>query len=130
MFHLEQVGEFDQGFAALIEDLAQRGRLERTLVAVMSEFGRTPQINYLYGRDHWGTAWSVALAGCGLQAGTAYGKTNAKGTEVADGQVSAGNLFQTYFKAVGLDPSDEYEVDGRQIRIADPAFAPIKELLA
>src|SRR3954447_451848 len=47
--HLEQVGEFDQGFAALLDDLAQRGRLERTLVIVMSEFGRTPQINHLYG---------------------------------------------------------------------------------
>jgi uncharacterized protein (DUF1501 family) len=130
MFHLEQVGEFDQGFAALVDDLAQRGRLERTLVVVMSEFGRTPQINYLYGRDHWGTAWSVCLAGCGLQAGAVVGKTNDKGTEVVDRQVAAGHLFHTYLMAVGLDPKDDYEVDGRQIQIADPTAAPIKELLA
>ncbi len=62
-FHLEQVGEFDQSFSALLDDLAQRGRLSNTLVVVMSEFGRTPQINPYYGRDHWGTAWSIALAG-------------------------------------------------------------------
>jgi hypothetical protein len=63
MFHLEQLGEFDQSFSTLIDDLAARGRLERTLVVVMSEFGRTPQINSLYGRDHWSAAWSIALSG-------------------------------------------------------------------
>jgi uncharacterized protein (DUF1501 family) len=130
MFHLEQLGEFDQGFATLIEDLAQRGRLERTLVVVMSEFGRTPQINSLYGRDHWGTAWSIALAGCGIKGGMTVGKTNPKGTEVVDRQVGAGHLFHTYLSAVGLDPKDDYEVDGRAIQIADPAAGPIRELLA
>jgi uncharacterized protein (DUF1501 family) len=129
-FHLEQLGEFDQGFATLIDDLAQRGRLERTLVIVMSEFGRTPQINSLYGRDHWGTAWSVAMAGCGLKAGTVVGKTNPKGTEVIDRQVGGGHLFHTYLKAVGLDPMNDFQVDGRSIRIADPAATPITELLA
>jgi uncharacterized protein (DUF1501 family) len=129
-FHLEQVGEFDQGFSCLVDDLAQRGRLEKTLVIVMSEFGRTPTINHLYGRDHWGTAWSIALAGCGLKAGTVVGKTNPKGTEVVDRQVGGGHLFHTYLKAVGLDPKDDYEVDGRSIQIADPTASPIQELLA
>jgi uncharacterized protein (DUF1501 family) len=129
-FHLEQLGEFDQGFATLVGDLADRGRLERTLIIVMSEFGRTPSINSLYGRDHWGTAWSVALAGCGLKSGTVVGKTNPKGTEVVDRQVGAGHLFHTYLNAVGLDPKDDFHVDGRQIQIADPTAGPIKELLA
>ncbi len=129
-FHLEQLGEFDQGFSALIADLADRGRLERTLIVVMSEFGRTPTINYLYGRDHWGTAWSVALAGCGLKAGTMVGKTNANGTEVVDRQVNAGHLFHTYLTAVGLNPKGDYEVDGKAITIAEPAASPIRELLA
>ena len=119
-FHLEQVGEFDQSFSALIDDLAQRGRLEHTLVVVMSEFGRTPQINHLYGRDHWGTAWSVALAGAGIKPGMVLGKTNANGTEVVDGQVDSGHLFHTYLRAVGLDPSESFEVNGRAIQIADP----------
>jgi hypothetical protein len=129
-FHLEQLSEFDQGFSNLIDDLAQRGRLERTLVVVMSEFGRTPQINYLYGRDHWSKAWSIALAGCGIKPGTVYGKTNEKGTEVVDGEVGAGHLFHTYLRAVGLDPTGDYEVDGRPVQIADPAAKAIEELLA
>jgi hypothetical protein len=128
-FHLEQLAEFDQGFSNLLDDLAARGRLDHTLVVVMSEFGRTPTINHLYGRDHWSRAWSIALAGCGIKGGTAVGKTNAKGTEVVDRQVGAGHLFHTYLKAVGLDPKDNYEVDGRTIQIADPAAAPIRELL-
>ncbi len=129
-FHLEQVGEFDQGFSNLIGDMAARGLLEHTLVVVMSEFGRTPNINYLYGRDHWDKCWSVALAGCGLKHGLAFGKTNDKGTEVADAQVSAGHLFHTYLRAVGVDPSFGFEANGRPIQLADPAARPIMDLLA
>jgi uncharacterized protein (DUF1501 family) len=129
-FHLEQVGEFDQSFAALLDDLAQRGRLDHTLVVVMSEFGRTPRINQNYGRDHWGTAWSIALAGVKIKPGVVVGKTNANGTAVVDGQVHAGHLFHTYLRAVGLDPSDTYEVNGRAIQIADPAASAIGDLLA
>jgi hypothetical protein len=129
-FHLEQVGEFDQSFSALLDDLARRGRLEHTLVIVMSEFGRTPQINHLYGRDHWSAAWSVALAGAGIKPGVVLGKTNANGTAVVDGQVHAGHLFHTYLRAVGLDPSESFEIDGRAIQVADPTASAIRELLA
>ena len=129
-FHLEQVGEFDVSFATLIEDLAARGRLEHTLVVVMSEFGRTPQINQLYGRDHWGTAWSVCLAGAGIKPGNVVGKTNANGTAVVDKQVGGGDLFHTYLRAVGLDPTESLETEGRVIPMADPAAHAIKDLLA
>jgi uncharacterized protein (DUF1501 family) len=129
-FHLEQVGEFDVSFATLIDDLAARGLLQHTLVVVMSEFGRTPQINYLYGRDHWGSAWSVCLAGAGIKPGNVVGKTNARGTEVVDKQVGGGHLFHTYLRAVGLDPADSFEADGRSIQLADPTAHPIDELLA
>ncbi len=129
-FHLEQLGEFDQGFSTLLDDLAQRGRLDNTLVVVMSEFGRTPSINYLYGRDHWSAAWSIALAGCGIKGGAVVGKTNDKGTEVVDRQVGAGHLFHTYLKAVGLDAKGDFLVNGRNIQVADPAASPIAELLA
>ena len=128
-FHLEQVPEFDQGFATLIDDLAQRGRLEHTLVVVMSEFGRTPRINHLYGRDHWSAAWSIALAGAGIKPGVVVGKTNANGTAVVDGEVHGGHLFHTYLRAVGLNPSDQFEANGREIQVADPSASAIKELL-
>lgn len=129
-FHLEQLGEFDQGFSNLIEDMGARGLLEHTLVVVMSEFGRTPTVNHLYGRDHWDAAWSVAVAGAGIKRGCVVGKTNDKGTEVVDRPVHAGHLFHTYLRAVGLDPSFDFEVDGRPIQLADPAAKAIVELLA
>jgi len=129
-FHLEQVGEFDISFASLIDDMAARGLLQHTLVVVMSEFGRTPQINYLYGRDHWGTAWSICLAGAGIRPGNVVGKTNAKGTEIVDKQVGGGHLFHTYLRAVGLDPTESFEADGRVIQLADPSATAISELLA
>ena len=130
IFHLEQLGEFDTPFSALVGDLADRGMLESTLVVVMSEFGRTPNINHIYGRDHWGKSWSVLLGGSRIVPGAVYGKTNANGTEVADGKVDHAHLFHTYLQAVGVDSTKSFDVDGRPIPIADPASHSIKELLA
>jgi uncharacterized protein (DUF1501 family) len=129
-FHIEQLGEFDRPFATLIADMAERGLLADTLVVVMSEFGRTPKINRNYGRDHWGTAWSVALAGTGLQAGAVIGKTNANGTVVTDREVDHGHLFHTYLRAVGVDSQTELVIGGRTLPIADPSKTAITELLA
>jgi hypothetical protein len=129
-FHLEQVGEFDQSFSTLLEDLASRGMLEHTLVVVKSEFGRTPHINHLYGRDHWSHAWSIALAGAGIKSGNVVGKTNDRGTEVVDKQVSGADLFHTYLTALGLDPNENIEVNGRAMQLADPEGKAITDLLA
>ncbi len=129
-FHIEQMGEFDQTFATLLEDLAQRGMLQSTLVIVMSEFGRTPKINRNYGRDHWSRAWSVALAGCGVKAGAVVGKTNANGTTVTEREVNGGHLFHTYFRALGLNPKRNYYVNQQPIPMADPKASAIEEVLA
>lgn len=128
-FHLEQLGEFDTPFATLVADLADRGMLESTLVVILSEFGRTPKINGNYGRDHWGKAWSVLLGGCGIKAGAVIGKTNDHGTEVTDAKADHANLFHTYLRAVGVDTSGSFEIDGRSMPIADPASRAIKEIL-
>jgi hypothetical protein len=129
-FHIEQLGEFDQPFATLLQDLQERGLLDSTLVIVMSEFGRTPTINRNYGRDHWGRAWSVALAGCGIKGGAVVGKTNANGTAVVDREVNGGHLFHTYLKALGFDPRKNFYVDQRPIPMADPKASAITEILA
>lgn len=129
-FHIEQLGEFDRPFAALLDDLADRGMLESTLVVVMAEFGRTPRINDRYGRDHWSKAWSVALAGCGIKGGAVVGKTNANGTAVIDREVNGGHLFHTYLRAVGLDPSKNFYPNERPVPVADPKAAAIDEILA
>lgn len=129
-FHFEQVGEFDRPFATLIGDLHERGLLEHTLVVVLSEFGRTPHINQLYGRDHWSKAWSICLSGTGIQHGAVIGATNKDGTDVADRQVDAGHLFHTYLSALGVKSSRHFDVAGQKLPMADPAFQPIDELLA
>jgi hypothetical protein len=129
-FHLEQMGEFDRPFATFIGDLAERGMLDSTLVVVLSEFGRTPNINLYYGRDHWGSAWSVCLAGAKVARGAVIGKTNEIGTAVADHEVNQAHLFHTYLSALGLDSSGHFKIAGRDVPMADPAFHPIKELIA
>ena len=128
-FHIEQLGEFDQSFAALVADLADRGMLDSTLIVVLSEFGRTPTINHYYGRDHWSRAWTVVVAGGKIHRGMAYGKTNARGTEVVDGQVDHANLFHTYLQAVGVDSTDTFEIEGRDVPMADPASKMIRPIL-
>lgn len=128
-FHLEQLGEFDRSFSALIEDLTTRGMMDSTLVVVMSEFGRTPRINARYGRDHWGSAWSVCLGGGKIKPGAVIGKTNKNGTAVADRQVDHGHLFHAYLQGVGLDSSANFDIGGRPMPMADPASEGIKELI-
>jgi uncharacterized protein (DUF1501 family) len=129
-FHIEQLGEFDKTFATLLDDLDQRGMLEKTLVVVMSEFGRTPTINRNYGRDHWGRSFSVAMAGCGIRGGAIIGRTNDNGTAVVDRQVNGGHLFHTYFRALGLNPTRNHSHEGRPIPMADPQATAINEVLA
>jgi hypothetical protein len=128
-FHIEQLGEFDRSYACLVNDLAERGMLESTLIVVLSEFGRTPGINLYHGRDHWSKAWSICMAGCRVPRGHAYGKTNADGTAVEDGQVDHGALFHTYLEAVGLDSTGSFVIDGRAMPMADPAAGAVSELL-
>lgn len=128
-FHHELVPQFDKPFATLISDLHTLGLLDETLVVVLSEFGRTPNINLYMGRDHWSRAWSVVVGGAGVARGGVYGATNEKGTEVVDGQIDHGQLFHTYLQAVGVDSTASLDVDGRQLPIADPAAEPVWDIL-
>lgn len=129
--HHTMVSGFDRPFAALIEDLAESGRLEHTLVIVLSEFGRTPKVNVGLGRDHWPQAWSMCLAGGGIKGGTVHGKTNANGTWVDDGEVGYADLFHTYFEALGIkSKSVEYDNGGQPLPVADEDASAIKTVLA
>ncbi|MDZ4689101.1 MAG: DUF1501 domain-containing protein, partial [Planctomycetaceae bacterium] len=73
--HLELVTELDHVMSTLIDDLQDRGLLEHTLIVTLGEFGRTPGINSSLGRDHFASAWSSSLTGCGVKGGSVYGKT-------------------------------------------------------
>ncbi|HXD86804.1 MAG TPA: DUF1501 domain-containing protein [Urbifossiella sp.] len=97
----------DRALAALLDDLQQRGLLERTLVAVAGEFGRTPKINGQQGRDHWGAAQSVLLAGGGIRGGQVYGATDKIAAYPVDKPVSPEDYLATIYHAMGLDPQSE-----------------------
>ncbi len=125
------VPQFDQAFAAMIQDLHERGMLEHTLVIAMSEFGRTPRINGHLGRDHWPEAWSLAMAGTGLKKGAVIGKTNDKGTFVTSPEHDIGHLFHTWFRALGIDAKKtEYDNEGQPLPIAHEGCKPLTEVLA
>ncbi len=110
----------DQGVAALISDLDSRGLLERTLVMVTSEFGRTPRINPDAGRDHWPRAFSVMLAGGGTKGGLFYGMTNPTASDVEEDPVSHADLATTMYHLLGINAESELMAPGdRPIEIVD-----------
>jgi hypothetical protein len=129
--HQAMVPQIDRPFAALIEDLHDRGMNENVTVLLMSEFGRTPKINGRWGRDHWPEAWSLALAGAGIKPGVVVGKTSPDGAWVDESPYDAGHLFHTIFRAVGLDPDKlEYENNGQPLPVLREDMGPMKEVLA
>jgi hypothetical protein len=128
---LSLVPRFDQPFAAIIEDLAASGMLDNVLVIAMSEFGRTPRVNGHLGRDHWPDAWSLVMAGCGIQRGVVVGKTSPTGVTVASEPYDIGHMFHTWFRALGVDPKTvEYDNHGQPLPIAHEECHAVKEVLA
>jgi len=128
--HLELVSELDRVMSALLDDLKARGMLENTLVITLSEFGRTPNINASLGRDHFASAWSATLTGCGIQGGAVYGKSDDDGTTVVDGEIGAAQLFATIFQALGIDHQKEYYVGSRPVPLTDIGTEPVRDVLA
>ncbi|MDX1947178.1 MAG: DUF1501 domain-containing protein [Pirellulaceae bacterium] len=129
--HLNLMPKFDQAFAAIVSDLADRSMLDNVLVIAMSEFGRTPRINGHIGRDHWPEAWSIAMAGCGLKKGVVVGETNAEGTYVTSEEYDIGGIFHTWYQALGINPAEvEFDNAGQPLPIAHPDMHACKELLA
>ncbi len=121
----------DPAWSTLMDDLAERGLLESTLIVWMGEFGRTPKINPGGGRDHHPQAWSAVLSGGGIRGGQAHGSTSADGSAVAEHPVSVPDLLATVCHALGIDPQKQNDSNlGRPIRLVDPSAKPIAEVLA
>ena len=115
-----QLPAFDQGFAALIEDLDQRGLLDSTLVCVASEFGRTPKINATAGRDHWPKVFSVVMAGGGIKKGVVYGSSNATASEPENNPLTVKDWATTIYNCLGIVSDKELMAPGdRPIEIVD-----------
>ena len=125
----------DQAVGALIDDLIVRDLLDRTLVIVMGEFGRTPKINTgqpgipIPGRDHWGDAISVMMAGGGIRGGTVVGQTNARAEFPIERPLMPHDLLATVYEVMGIDPTLSFpDHSGRPVPILTEG-RPIREIL-
>src|SRR5262249_47213786 len=94
----------DAAFAALLDDLAERGLLDETLVLLMGEFGRTPRFNSNGGRDHWPSCFSVVLAGGGVKGGRVHGASDKIGAYPTSSPVTPQDLIATLYHCLGVDP--------------------------
>ena len=115
----------EQGSSALLDDLADRGLLDTTLVVWLTEFGRTPRISG-NGRDHYPFCYSVAFAGGGIRGGQVYGRSDSQGARPADFPCGPGDLHATILHALGI-PLDSTltDVQGRPQAISDGRPLPL-----
>lgn len=131
--------DIDQGIAALIRDLKQRGLLDETLIVWGSEFGRTPLRQTAAatgkktkpGRDHHKDAYTIWLAGGGIKGGLSYGKTDELGFETVENPVHVHDLNATVLHMLGLDHEDlTYKYQGREFRLTDVHGRVLNDLLS
>ncbi len=122
------VPPMEQAYAALLDDLEERGLLDSTLVVWMGEFGRTPKINVDAGRDHWPGCYSVLLAGGGIRGGQVIGASDAIGAFPKERPTTPADIHATVFAALGYDVRNiSYESsDGRPIALTEGT--PMSEL--
>jgi hypothetical protein len=99
---------WDQAYAALIEDLDQRGLLDTTMVLAWGEFGRTPRVNATGGRDHYPNVFSAAMAGGGIQGGRVVGASDSLGGDVAHTPMRPQDVLATLYSHLGVDTSAQY----------------------
>ncbi|MFN0056202.1 MAG: DUF1501 domain-containing protein [Planctomycetales bacterium] len=118
----------DLTYSALLEDLEAHGLLDETLVVVMSDMGRTPQVNANAGRDHWSYAYSVLFAGAGIRGGTVHGASDGHAAYVKDRPVSTSDICATIYHLLGIDPDMKVYDNDRPVAIAHGG-RPITEIL-
>jgi hypothetical protein len=118
----------DQGYAALLQDLSDRGMLSNTLVLCFGEFGRTPNVNTQAGRDHWASTFCATLGGGPVKLGQVVGSSDKLGATPAERPVKAADLAATIYKALGIDYRKEYPTPaGRPTPIVYEG-EPVREL--
>ncbi len=122
------MGSVDQAFAALINDMDQRGLLDETLVCFVTEFGRTPKLNKAQGRDHWTGAYSIAMAGAGVPGGQVIGASDRHGGYVTDRAYTPDDYAATVYRKLGMDLEKPlHSADNRPIFLAANG-TPIREV--
>jgi hypothetical protein len=122
--------ELDAAFAALLQDLQNRKKLDSTVIVWMGEFGRTPLVNPNGGRDHYPQAFTAVLAGRGIKGGQAIGKTSNDGVQVEERPVSPQELFATIYTALGIDPAKTNRAaGGERVPLVEKGHSAVKEAL-
>lgn len=117
---------FDQATSALIQDLFDRGTLDETLVVVLTDFGRTPQINPHAGRDHYPYVYSVAMAGGGIRGGQVYGSSDSKGAFPQSLPCTPPDVHATVLHCLGISPRAELrDILNRPHLICDGEMLPL-----
>ena len=125
----KKLPEFDRAWAGLMQDMAQRGLMQDTLVLVWGEFGRTPRINKDAGRDHWPGAQSVVLAGGGMKMGQAIGSTDAQAELPRERPLTPEDVLATMYAHLGIDGEHEFLNEAqRPLKILNGG-TPIRELV-
>lgn len=123
-------GQLDQALSQLLNDLKSTGLLNTTVVALQTEFGRTPKINENNGRDHHPGAFSFVLAGAGIKPGVIHGSTDDDGLAVASDHVSIADFNTTLASALGIDVEQEhFSPNGRPFKIGGGG-KPVRAVLA
>lgn len=120
---------YDRAYSALIEDLTQRGLLDKTMVCNIAEFGRTPRVNPAGGRDHWPQCFTCYFAGGGVKGGQAVGASDPIGGVPADRPVDPGHIVATIYHSLGLNIEDHLPGPaGRPFPLVDFGKREIHEL--
>lgn len=127
----EDLGVFDQGFSALLDDLSERGLDRDVTVGVWGDFGRTPIINGNVGRDHWPQVAFALLTGGGMRTGQVIGSTDRLGGLPVDRPVRFGELFATLYHNLGIDVGTTTitDLNGRPQYLVENGMQPISELV-
>ena len=123
----------DRALSTLLDDLSDRGMLERTMVVVMGEMGRTPKLGnpdpqYADGRDHWSSAMSVLIAGGGVRGGQVIGASDAEGAYPRERPIPSHDVVATVYHAFGIHPDNTVEAVGGQPKKVLETGAPVLEL--
>jgi hypothetical protein len=121
---------FDTAFSMLLTDLVARGLLERTLVVVMGEIGRTPRINSGAGRDHWEFCYTVLFAGGGTRGGFVYGASDRRGAYPSQSPVTASDIVATIYHGLGISPEGDIHDRLNRPMLLLPEGAPIRDVFS
>lgn len=121
--------QFDAACTSLIVDLAERGMLDRTLVAVFGDFGRSPKVNAAAGRDHWNWCYSLMMVGGGFKPGLIYGQSDKTGAFPKSDPLVPGDIISTMYHVLGIRPEqDIHDALSRPHRLV-PSGAVVNDLL-